>query len=232
MDIKTSVRTCIFLIVSTLLTACATTPSHQLTEADLKTLALAEVEVIVPDDRKISWGRYKREQQRIQKGIPIDGSSPKKYGNTASELPKALFPTIEEHKQQMIAEPLKKMLPEFLDTIMLGDRPVRAEVTVERVYVVSAAQSFLIGGSTGLIASTRIIDNDTNSVLAILDSKTAQSGYSNGGILGVVVGEVGTLNKYEKSVQSYSRAVRNWLNPKYEKQTNKTVNQQSTLSAD
>lgn len=191
----------LLFITTIMLSACATTTKQlNLSADDIKTLKLAFVQVNFPSDEKIGWGRYKRERARILKGTSV------------TEKSGIEITTIEQLREQRLVQPFKDIFPKSLEDTFVGTRPVRAEVDVADIHIVSAGQSLLLGGSSAVVAKTTFIDMETGEVLAVYDSRLAgQSGYLAGGVLGVIVGEAGERNKYEKSVFNYARAVNFWL---------------------
>lgn len=234
----------LFAIIS--LSACANIPKHQLSAADVKTYSLQAVAVKIDDTTRVDWGRYKREQTRIAESKPLDGTahgrtdsiyllaatndagneseirtsdsqvSAVAYASNAQEL----------HRDKMLAEPLRVAFKEKMDKIMLGDRPVRAEVTLQRVSIPSAGQTILIGGSSYGVIDFRLVDIGTGSTLALYPKATVlgdtQSGLLGGSIastlLETAISEGRKRNKYEVISHNMARQMRYWLVPSKVKQ--------------
>lgn len=208
------------MFVGLFVSACATTPQHQLSLAEIQSFAYVDTEVNVPDFAKIGWGRYQREQNRIAKGVPLDGSSLEsantKREEDANFAYTALFPAADQHREQMLIDPFKSSMPAAMGKLMKGDRQVKGIIEVNAVHIVSAAQTLLLGGSNSINASFRLVDVDTNATLATLPHATAIQ-TKGAGELGLILNELGNRNKYERTVDSYAGFVQKWLEKRGQK---------------
>ena len=218
--ISKCLRTIFVLVTATIVAACATTPGHQLSLAEVQALSYTETEVRIPESARINWGRYQREQNRIAEGKPLDGSTlesaNKKRDGDANFAYTALFPSAEQHKDDMLVQPIKESFKTSMDALMAGDREVKGIVEVNAVVIINAAQSLLVGGANQINASFRLVDVGTNATLATLPLTTvAQSKGS--GELGLLLNELGKRNKYERTASSYAATVSKWLEEKGEK---------------
>jgi len=218
--ISKCLRITFVLVTATIVAACATTPGHQLSLAEVQALSYTGTEVRIPASARIKWGRYQREQNRIAEGNPLDGSTlesaNKKRDGDANFAYTALFPSAEQHKDDMLIQPVKEYFKTNMDTLMTGDREVKGIVEINGVAMINAAQTLLFGGANQINASFRLVDVGTNATLATLPFRTAAQ-TKGSGELGLLLNELGKRNKYQRTVEAYAIAVSNWLEKKGEK---------------
>lgn len=204
-------------IAGAIVASCAIRPEQSLSEAELKTFAYQATDVSITSLNKVKWGRFKREQARINKGNPIDGTTveaaKKKQLENADFAYSALFPSSDEHANKMLTLPMEKSMKTEMDKIMLGDRPVKGVVTIEEVAIASAAQKLLVGGGNYLLASVQLVDVSTNSVLASFPKARVVQGSLLNGVSGTLLAEVGKRTKFERASDSFAQHIRRWFVP-------------------
>ncbi|MEP3629622.1 MAG: hypothetical protein ABJN04_06440 [Hyphomicrobiales bacterium] len=217
---KLSIKNALILFAGLFLVACASTPGHQLSLAEVQTLSYTDTEVRISESARIKWGRYQREQGRISKGNPIDGSTlesaDKKKAKNTDFAYTALFPSAEQHKNKMLVDPVKEYMKLELDKLMTGDRPVKGIVEINNVEIIGAAQSLLFGGANTINASFRLVDTGTNATLANLPFRAVGNSKGSGEI-GLFLNELGKRNKYQRTTDVYAKYVSRWLKEKGEK---------------
>ena len=182
-------NTGLFLILGFALAACQTTAKvYPLKTEDVRTFSLQAVNVTIPSEAKVQWGRYKKDLELIKEGKPvtalIPNDTPAEASSTSSapsdfsagtnpvstENAPPKFKKIEqtmtaaEYQKAMITDPIRKEIRSNFSQFMRGDRAVRAEVALENLYIAKA------NGKNYLTADFTLYDVGTNSKIMSLNN--------------------------------------------------------------
>lgn len=181
-------------ILSLFLAACQTTAKvYPLKTDDVRTFSLQSVNVSLPSYAEVTWGKYHRNLALAKEGKPVtmiveDKNARVEASSTSTSvlsqsvdandtntnahkrLPKTQkierVMTEEEYTREAITKPLQSAIQTNFNEFMTGNRPVRAEVEIERLNIAKGT------GANTLIADFIMYDIDTNAEILRMNNHT------------------------------------------------------------
>jgi hypothetical protein len=134
------------------LAGCVTT-ENTLSKDDVSKMRLAGVTVGFAADAFVEWEDGVR-AYAAAKSIPEDQIA------AASRTPEC-----KEYVRGLLAPKLKAGIERALAGELNGSRPVRLEVTIQRLDMPSAVERILIGGDRGMVGAARLVDAQTGAAI-------------------------------------------------------------------
>ncbi|MEM7745220.1 MAG: hypothetical protein AAF409_16065 [Pseudomonadota bacterium] len=198
-----ALRQVLLLIAAVTLAGCVQPPANTLSPSERAGLQVSEVAIEFAPDHTIWWGSAEREYGEA------NGCS-----QNSEECDFTAFIETEEVKSHL-RERVESLVNELASSRLLqlwgGEREVTARVRIKRFYVVSGAQSVLLGGAHSFVADLEIIDPENAGVLTRYPDLLGTAGYAPGGLLAVVV-EAASDDASRRIVAEWSNAAVSWLN--------------------
>src|SRR4051794_35240947 len=155
------------------LTGCVTT-ENTLSTDDVAGMRLSGVAVGFAPDAFVQWEDGFR-AYATAKSIPDDQIA------AATNTPEC-----KEYVKNMLGPKLKAGIERAVAGQLSGSRPVRLEVTVQRLDMPSAVQRILIGGNRGMVADARLVDARTGAII-IAHPRFSTAMYTGQGVGGTLI---------------------------------------------
>lgn len=188
-----------FGLLAFALAGCVTA-QNPLSRQDIETMRLASVHVGTDAAATLWWGDGDRAYAR-SKGRPETESE------DLSKTPEA-----RAFIAKLAAAKIGAALEQQLKPALTGDRPVKVEVNLRRLYVASAIQRVIVGGSHELVADITVTDAKTGTVLVSYPEFRAIA-LAGQGIGGTMIDAAFMADPIERLALNFASRYREWLAP-------------------
>lgn len=182
-----------------MLSGCVTV-QNPLSQQDVEAFRLASIHVDADDSSVLWWGDADRAYAR-SKGLP------ESEAENLSKTPEArLFIT------KMAAAKINAALEQQLKPVMAGNRAVKLNVRLRRLYVASAIQRIVAGGHHELIADIVLVDAKSGAILSSHPEFRTIS-MAGQGIGGTMLDAAFLADPIDRLAQNLAVSYRDWLAP-------------------
>jgi len=190
-------RIFVLALAAAALAGCATA-SNTLSVEQVGTFRLAGVNVAFAPDVHIWWGDGERAYAASK-------------GQAATESDAlAKTPEGQAYLRNTIAAKLKGAMERNLAGTLVGTRPVRAEVSVKNVTVVSAIQRVILGGHHQMIADVTLVDAKTGAILLPYAAQSTMA-LAGQGLGGALIDAALFAEPIDRVINNYAEQYGNWL---------------------
>jgi hypothetical protein len=181
------------------LAGCVTT-QNPLSRQDVESFRLASVHVDIDSAATLWWGDGDRAYARSKGRSEAD----------SEELSKT--PEAHAFTAQLASAKIGAALEQQLKPVLTGPRPVKVNVHLRRLYVASAIQRVLVGGSHEMIADVTVTDARTGALLVSHPGFHAIA-LAGQGIGGAMLDAALMADPIDRLTLNFASKYREWLLP-------------------